>query len=89
MRQHVRENKEVVVNALTLICQEFCRTRSEGETREETAVEALLSHTSSWHAISQRALHCDAYTCNTPVHASRTTRFERFLAPGRRPAKTA
>lgn len=40
-----QEDKEVVVNALTLICQEFCRTRTYGETREERQLEELLSHT--------------------------------------------
>lgn len=84
MLEHVPENKEVVVNAPTLICQEFCRTRREGETREEKRKEELLSHTSE-----AGTRYTTTRTCDTPVHTGRTTRFERFLAPGRRPAKTA
>lgn len=47
-------DKEVVVNALTLICQEFCRTRTCGETREERQLEEPLSHTTLWKACCTR-----------------------------------
>lgn len=42
--EHVAANKEVVVNAPTLICQEFCRTRTHGEKREGTTGGATLSY---------------------------------------------
>lgn len=43
-----------MVNALTLICQEFCRTRTCGETREERQLEEPLSHTTLWKACCTR-----------------------------------
>lgn len=59
-------DKEVVVNALTLICQEFCRTRTCGETREERQLEEPLSHTTLWKACCTRT--------NTLVRAIHLTR---------------
>lgn len=71
-------DKEVVVNALTLICQEFCRTRTCGETREERQLEEPLSHTTLWKACYTHAhahthtIHV-RYTCTRqPDNAFRT-----------------
>lgn len=69
-----QEDKEVVVNALTLICQEFCRTRTYGETREERQLEELLSHTTLRKACCTRTDTRDVrYTCTRqPDNAFRT-----------------
>lgn len=72
-RMHVLRNKEVVVNAPTLICQEFCRTRRQGETTEETAGGAALS-CNPVHQGSARYTD-DAHTC-----AQAGQHVQRFLA---------
>lgn len=70
---HMLKNKEVVVNTPTLICQEFCRTRTQGETTEETAGGAALPY-NLVHQVGY-ALEYDAHTC-----APAGQHFERFLA---------